>query len=114
MATASTTRGSSMRWRRLRRGISTPCWPVRPIISQLRKKPSIFSLMPPTGSISPCWFSAPVTAMPWRTGTPAMDDSNAPNSAKEAESPSTPLYSCSNTMAALSASGVMCTNSAAR
>ena len=45
--------------------------------AQAWNQPSIFSLMPPTGSTSPCWLSAPVTAMPWRSGRPDRLDSSA-------------------------------------
>ena len=67
--------------------------------------------MPPTGKTSPRWFKAPVTAIACASGTLAKLDNKAYNSAHEAESPSTPLYSCSKTTAAFMANGAMCANS---
>ena len=56
----------------LRWGIMTPCFPVNPLALQTSKKPSIFSLTPPMGWISPFWLTEPVTAMSCRRGMPAM------------------------------------------
>ena len=39
-----------------------PCSPVSPRASQSRKKPSIFSLTPPTACTSPNWLIEPVIA----------------------------------------------------
>ena len=66
------------------------------------------------GSTSPKALSAPVTAMPCLSGTPASEDSNANSSAQEAESPSIPLYSCSNTTDADNARGATWANKADR
>ena len=67
-----------------------PWDPVSPLSEQSRKKPSIFSFTPPTGWISPCWFTDPVTAKPWSMGTPDNSERRAQISATEALSPSTP------------------------
>ncbi len=57
----------------------------------------VASFTPPIACTKPCWFTDPVTAKSWRTGTSASAESSAYSSADEALSPSTPPYDCSNT-----------------
>ena len=71
-------------------GMITPCRPVKPVVWQASKKPSIFSLTPPIAWIRPCWSTEPVTAKDWLIGASASAESRAKSSAAEALSPSTP------------------------
>ncbi len=69
-------------------GIITPCFPVKPFSLHISKNPSIFSLTPPIGCISPFWLTDPVTAIYCLIDTPDMPDKIAYSSAPDALSPS--------------------------
>src|SRR5215469_10480335 len=58
-AAASTTSWRSIRCLTLLAGMITPCRPVKPVIRQASKKPSIFSLTPPIAWIRPSWSTEP-------------------------------------------------------
>lgn len=67
----------------------TPCSPLRPRASQRRKKPSIFSLTPPTACTSPNWLIEPVMAKHCLSGVRDSAEISAHTSPSEALSPST-------------------------
>src|SRR5690606_11822461 len=93
-STAARTSRRSTRLSTLRRGTITP-WPSSPTRSHAAKKPSIFCVTPPTGRTCPFSLTAPVTAIPCRSGTSPMADMSAYSSATDALSPSTSSYICS-------------------
>ena len=103
--TASTTSSSKWRFLTFWIGIITLWLPSKPLSLHIWKNPSIFSLTPPIGCISPFWFTDPVTAKDWLIGIPDKLESRAYNSVLEALSPSTPLYNCSKHILAVRARG---------
>ncbi|MNP35136.1 hypothetical protein D3C76_1284580 [compost metagenome] len=66
-----------------------PCSPVNPRASHSRKKPSIFSLTPPTACTSPNWLIEPVMAKHCRSGVRDSAEISVQTSPSEALSPST-------------------------
>ena len=58
-------------------GIITPFSPFKPLDLHTLKKPSILSVTPPTGWISPFWFTEPVTARLCFIGIPERLDNIA-------------------------------------
>ena len=96
--TASSTPRSSIRWRWLRAGISTPWVPSSP--RRCAGAEPAFDLFVDAAHgqhlavLVECAGHRNALAQ----GRPDRLDSSAYSSAHEAESPSTPLYSCSNTM----------------